>query len=109
MLGCALCLLVSALLGAGQRPRPAASVPPSRGAARLLWRAALDVNQEAERSFEALPGIGPMRARAIVLGRPFCSVSDLDRVAGIGPETLRRLRGRVTMGEPPAACGERGD
>jgi competence protein ComEA len=83
------------------RPRAA---EPGRGAARLLWGLPLDVNREAQRDLEALPGIGPGRARAIVTGRPYCTVADLDRVPGIGPATLDRLRGRVAV-EPGSACG----
>jgi hypothetical protein len=83
-----------------ERPRATA---PEHGAARLLWGLPLDLNREAVRDLEALPGIGPGRARAIVTGRPFCAVEDLDRVPGIGPATLRRLRGRVQV-EPPPKC-----
>ncbi len=88
------------------RPRAAA---PGRGAARLLWGLPLDLNREAAHDLEALPGIGPGRARAIVTGRPYCSVADLDRVSGIGPGTLNRLRSRVAV-ERASVCGApRGD
>ena len=82
--------------------------PPERGAARLLFGLALDPNHEQARALEALPGIGPARAEAIVAGRPYCGLEDLDRVPGIGPETLRRLAGRVRVA-PSSACvrGER--
>jgi len=42
---------------------------------------------------EAVPGIGPARAAAIVAGRgegPYRELADLARVRGIGPVTLRR-------------------
>ncbi len=48
-----------------------------------------------------LPGIGPVRAAAIAEDRrrngPFRTVEQLDRVRGIGPATVDRLRGRVRV------------
>jgi hypothetical protein len=80
--------------------RPAGG-PPAQGAARLLWGLPLDLNREDVRALEALPGIGPNRARAIVGRRPLCTLADLDRVSGIGPVTLRRIAGKVSVGGSP--------
>jgi hypothetical protein len=68
--------------------------PPLRGPARLLFGLRLDPNRADARALEALPGVGPVRAAAIVAeraARPFREVADLVRVAGIGPVTLRRI------------------
>ena len=47
-------------------------------------------------SLETLPGIGPVLARRLVDAResrgPFVTWKDVDRVTGIGPRTLDRLR-----------------
>jgi hypothetical protein len=64
---------------------------PLRGPARLLYGEALDLNGADAASLEALPGIGPARAAAIVAARPFASVAELARVPGIGPATLARI------------------
>ena len=98
-------LFLMALPGGPDPSRPTAGVP-SRGAARLLWGLPLDLNREDERALQALPGIGPSRAEAIVAGRPFCRPDDLARVPGIGPITLRRLRGKIAARGPKAACGD---
>jgi hypothetical protein len=106
----ALSLLLLARAGAW-RPvseRPVGE-PPERGAARLLWGLPLDLNREDVRELEALPGIGPGRARAIVAGRPHCALADLDRVPGIGPVTLRRLAGKVRVGASPRCVRTKGD
>jgi len=69
--------------------------PPLRGAARLLFDQRLDANRADAASLETLPGIGPVRAAAIVAERerrPFASLEELVRVPGIGPRTLARLR-----------------
>lgn len=71
--------------------------PPS-GAAGLLFGIPLDLGRAGQADLEALPGIGPQRAAAILEAReerPFCAPRDLTRVPGIGPRTAERLRGWV--------------
>ena len=61
-----------------------------------LDRRKLDLNRASQAELEALPGIGPKRASAIVRWRvehrPFVELEDLVKVPGIGPATLERLR-----------------
>jgi len=60
----------------------------------------LDLNRAGAAELEALPGIGPKLAAAIVDDRakngPFASVEDLGRVPGIGDATVEHLRDLVT-------------
>ncbi len=60
----------------------------------------VDVNVAGAAELDALPGVGPATAAAIVVERerngPFVDVDDLDRVPGIGPAKLEALRGLVT-------------
>lgn len=62
----------------------------------------VDLNAASVESLDALPGIGPVRARAIILYRetngPFRAVQELARVPGFGPTALGRLEGRVRVG-----------
>jgi competence protein ComEA len=71
------------------------------GAAPAPGRPALlDLNRADTVALQALPGVGPALARRIVEERrtaPFRSVDDLERVKGIGPATLERLRPHVTV------------
>lgn len=87
-------------------------VPPARAVERLARDASpreggggrrsdgapalVDVNRATARELEALPGIGPALAGRIVASReeegPFRTVEDLQRVRGIGPATVERLR-----------------
>ena len=61
----------------------------------------LDVNTASAEQLDALPGVGPATAAAIVAHReangPFASVDDLEEVRGIGPAKLDALRGLVTV------------
>jgi len=61
----------------------------------------IDLNTATAEQLEALPGVGPSIAAAIVEHRerngPFRSVDDLLDVPGIGPARLDELRGSVTV------------
>ncbi len=64
-----------------------------RGPARVLFGLGIDPNTADAAALEALPGVGPARAEAIVADRAhgeYRSLADLGRVRGIGPVTLRR-------------------
>ncbi len=66
---------------------------PLRGPARVLYGLGIDPNVADASTLEALPGIGPARAAAVVAGRAqgsYDTPRDLLRVPGIGPVTLRR-------------------
>lgn len=66
----------------------------------------IDVNRATVGELQALPGIGPSRAEAIVLHRvrhgPFQDLDALGRVDGIGGETVEELR-RFAIAGPVAA------
>jgi len=66
----------------------------------------LDLNAADAADLELLPGIGPVRAAAIVAYRnehgPFGRIDDLAAVHGIGAATVDRVRSIVTVESPPA-------
>jgi competence protein ComEA len=61
----------------------------------------VDLNRATAEELEALPGVGPSTAAAIIDDRerngPFATVDDLDRVSGIGPAKLAALADLVTV------------
>ncbi len=77
-----------------------ASLPPA-GTGQGAPEGKIDLNTATARELEALPGIGEVRARAIVADReangPFRIVEDLTRVKGIGEGTLAGLIDYVTV------------
>jgi len=69
----------------------------------LLVGLPVDINHSDVTGLAALPGIGPKTAAAIVDDRqsngPFRSVGELERVRGIGAETVEALRPYLTLGD----------
>jgi hypothetical protein len=82
--------------------------PDVRGPARVLFGLGLDPNTADAAALEALPGVGPARAEAIVADRAhgaYRSLADLGRVRGIGPVTLRRAAPWLSFGEGGRGAG----
>jgi competence protein ComEA len=76
--------------------------PPGAGPAGTSGTGPVDINRATEADLDALPGIGPSTASAIVAHReangPFRSVEQLEEVRGIGPAKLEQLRPLVVVG-----------
>jgi competence protein ComEA len=70
--------------------------------------ARVNVNTATQEELVALPEVGPVKAKAIVDYRkkngPFKSLTDLDRVAGVGEVTLKAIKDLVTFSGAPAAA-----
>ena len=58
----------------------------------------VNINTASAEELEALPGIGPIKMKAVIAKRPYASVDELLRAQGIGPKTLERLRPLITAG-----------
>jgi competence protein ComEA len=67
----------------------------------VATEALVDLNRAGPEELDRLPGVGPSRARAIVVFRErfgrFADPAELDRVPGIGPGLALRLRPLVTV------------
>lgn len=74
---------------------------PREGEAEMPQR--IDINRAQPWLLEALPGIGEVRAQAIVGYRsehgPFRRTEDLLKVSGIGPATFDRIKDYITVSD----------
>jgi len=52
----------------------------------------IDLNRASKAELQSIKGIGPVLAERIVSGRPYRKIDDLNRIQGIGPKKLNRLR-----------------
>lgn len=84
-------------LPASEDSARAALQPPTEGRGPLV-----DLNRADRALLETLPGIGPVKAQAIVDWREanggFGSVDDVLLVSGVGEVTLEKIRPLVTVG-----------
>ena len=75
--------------------------PPGSGSGKPKASAAVDLNTATVQELDALPGVGPITAAAIVTWRQtngkFTSVDQLAEVDGIGPARLEKLRALVRV------------
>ncbi len=80
------------------RFRPGEGQPAA--AALLSVGRRVDLNRATVEDLKVLPGVGPALAERILASRhiqgPFCSVSEITRVKGIGPHLLEDLSPYLT-------------
>lgn len=74
----------------------------------LPAHAAVDLNTATQAELEAVNGIGPKKAQAIIEYRkkngPFKSADDLDKVPGFGAKTVAEVKKEITVGNAKAAA-----
>ncbi|CAN7525010.1 helix-hairpin-helix domain-containing protein [Mycolicibacterium frederiksbergense] len=80
---------------------PPEQAPPARPNATATPGAPVNLNTATPEDLDALPGVGPVTAAAIIAWREangrFTSIDQLSEVDGIGPARLDKLRGLVDV------------
>ena len=73
--------------------------------------AAVDINTATQSELEAVKGIGPAKAKAIVGYRvkngPFKNVESLTEVKGFGKASVAKLKGELTAGPAKPEAGKK--
>ena len=72
--------------------------------------AAININTATQSELEAVRGLGPVKAKAIIDYREanggFKTLADLDNVRGFGKASIEKLKGELTIGvEKPIQVG----
>lgn len=73
------------------RPSTTPAVTPASGDRRV------DLNSATEAQLDSLPGIGPVRAKAIIAGRPYTDMKDLVTKKVLTPGVLDGIKARVAL------------
>jgi len=57
----------------------------------------VNLNTASKEQLEALPGIGPKKAQAIIDGRPYQKTEDIMKVKGIKQKTYDKIKDKITV------------
>ena len=57
----------------------------------------VDINTAAKEDLDTLPGIGPVKAQAIIEARPFKTIEDIMKVKGIKEGEFSKIRDLITV------------
>lgn len=77
----------------GSKQRLGDAVRPSSAGEQTLSRT--NVNTATAAELEALPGVGPKTAHAMIRARPIKNLEALDAIPGFGPKTIEALQGLI--------------
>jgi competence protein ComEA len=75
-------------------------------AAESTTHGKVDINSADTAMLETLPGVGASVAKAIIAGRPWKKIDDLDSIRGIGKARIDALRPLVTLGSASHSTAE---
>ncbi len=79
-------------------PAPArASAPASTATPRLAPGQTVNINTASFEMLEALPDIGPVKAQAIIDGRPYATIEDIMKVKGIKEGVFAEIKDLITV------------
>lgn len=87
--------------GKTEKAEPAAPKAPAttekKSAAKLAPGEKVNINTASKEMIEALPGIGPVKAQAIIDGRPYNAPEDIMKVKGIKQKTYDKIKDHITV------------
>jgi competence protein ComEA len=69
----------------------------SSAAAKLAPGTKININSADQSTIEKLPEIGPVKAKAIIAGRPYNSIEDITKVKGIKGKTFDAIKDYIVV------------
>lgn len=81
-------------------PRPAAAPAAALAiAASAMAGKRIDLNGATEAQLDTLPGVGPVRAKALVANRPYDTIESVTAKKALPPNVLAGIRDRVALAD----------
>ena len=77
--------------------KPAATEKDKGTAAKLAPGQKVNINTASKEELEKLPEIGPVKAQAIIEGRPYKKIEDVMKVKGIKGGIFERIKDHITV------------
>ncbi|NLT23934.1 MAG: hypothetical protein GXX82_12885 [Syntrophorhabdus sp.] len=77
--------------------KPPGKAPAKAAPARPGQSQKVNINTASREQLEALPGIGPVKAQAIIDGRPYKQIEDIMKVKGIKGGTFEKIKGGISI------------
>ena len=74
-----------------------ATEKPSKAVSKLAPGQRININTATKQEIDALPGIGPVKAQAIIDGRPYDKPEDIMKVKGIKQKTFDKIKDNITV------------
>jgi competence protein ComEA len=69
----------------------------SKAASKLAPGQRININTATKQEIEALPGIGPVKAQAIIDGRPYDKPEDIMKIKGIKQKIFDKVKDNITV------------
>ena len=82
---------------AAAQPQPAATPKEKPEAAKLAPGEKININTASQADLEKLPEIGPVKAKAIIEGRPYKTPEDIMKVKGIKEGIFNKIKDSITV------------
>jgi competence protein ComEA len=76
---------------------PQRVVSPAKVSGKLASGQTVNINTASKELLDALPGIGPIKAQAIIDGRPFAKIEDVMKVKGIKQGEFSKIKDLITV------------